>query len=151
MKNDTLRRRYDSLKYDLKKIEEGNNSGLSPQVQLLTVFQSFTTYLYEIFLEPRCQKRSQMRPSRRRSSNERVYTFCALLSGGGNVFVIVSTSLHSYSRTWKSAVTTFLIWSVSSSPCFRTPISCTGARHTRAKSHLRRVASTSRRLYAFAG
>lgn len=37
LKNDTLRRRYDSLKYDIKKIEEG--------IFLLPTFRQIRTFL----------------------------------------------------------------------------------------------------------
>ena len=60
LKNDTLRRRYDSLKYDLKKIEEGNdNDFYLPHIRADRV-QSFMTYLYEIFVAQRYPKSSRM-------------------------------------------------------------------------------------------
>lgn len=46
LKNDTLRRRYDSLKYDIKKIEEGEHS------QVIYMLQSLT----EVWLQSRLRR-----------------------------------------------------------------------------------------------
>ena len=48
LKNDALRRRFDSLKYDIKKIEEGETSPcLSSLTYLISFYQLSMMYRYE--------------------------------------------------------------------------------------------------------
>ena len=79
MKNDTLRRRYDSLKYDLKKIEEGNNESLSLQERLLTRSSCVRRVSTKAFWDQVA----------RVVDNELGYKPYGLLSGGGSVFVFI--------------------------------------------------------------
>lgn len=46
LKNDTLRRRYDGLKYDIKKIEEGIREAFSLTFDFLIRSQSFTMFRF---------------------------------------------------------------------------------------------------------